>query len=559
MDILKIFKLDNKDIEINIIGTINEPLFQAKQIGELIGIKNIRQNLMSFDNTQKKIVQTMTNGGLQDVMYLTEIGLYKILGRSNKPIANTFQVWMINVIKEIRLNGKYELNNKNEVDIKMIKHNYELINHNNLLKSFLNKNVVYICKLKYIDNKTLIKIGHTNDIKTRVGRIYESFENINVILLDVIECYNKVKFERFLHNDSYVKQFYYEMTNHNGEKSKETFLVNDIELDEILKIANNNQHKFQDNIQELINYEKEKINYEKEKNINYLIELEAKKNELEVKKNEVEAKKFEFESKKIELEIKKLNSKSEYNNNDNEDDNNDISSINSDNDDIDYSSAYFTMRKLKKKGTTPAVYKYDPSDLSKPIEEFDTPIELQRLYPDISQSPLRLAYKNNTIYKKFRWYFVKPNETLPETIPPTQEIERASTEVKYLAMIDIDKSKILRVFSSQKEAVEARHLKSRSFTRAINQYSISSGHYWKFFEDCPEEMKQEYLSHSKLPEKFVPSSGKQVQQIDPLTKKLIKTYNSKSEVTKLFQMSYATLNKFAGTDQIHNGYIWNFV
>ena len=217
------------------------------------------------------------------------------------------------------------------------------------------------------------------------------------------------------------------------------------------------------------------------------------------------------------------------------------------------------MRNLKKKGTTPLVYKYDPSDLSKPIEVYDNPMELQRLCPEISMSPLRVAFKNNTIYKKYRWYLVKPNETLPDLIPPTQELSHASSEVKYLAMIDIDKKKILNVFSSQKEAIEARHLKSRSFTRAIKQYSISSGHYWKFFEDCPEEMKNEYLSHSKLPEKFVSSSGTKVQQIDPLTKNIIKTYNSKAEVTKLFQMSYSSLNKYAGTEQIHNGYFWKFV
>lgn len=547
MDILKFFNLNNKNVEINISGTIEDPLFKANQIAELLDIVNIKQNMKDFNDEQKKYIPTVTNGGIQNVLYLTELGLYKLLGRSKKPIANTFQVWMINVIKEIRLNGRYELNNKNEVDVKMIKHNYELINHNNLLKSFLGKNIVYICRLKYIDDKILIKIGHTNDIKTRITRVYDEFEKFNAILYDVLECYNNSKLENFLHKDNYIKQFYYKMVKMDGGKSKESYLVNEIELNEILKIANKNHSKFQDNIQDLIDYEKEKNINEELKNKNYLIELESKKIELEIKKLDVEI---------------KINSKSENNNNNNDDNNDtedDISSINSDNDDIDYSSTYFTMRKLKKKGTTPAVYKYDPSDLSKPIEEFDTPIELQRLYPDISPSPLRLAYKNNTIYKKFRWYFVKPNETLPETIPPTQEVARASTEVKYLAMIDIDKSKILKVFSSQKEAVEARHLKSRSFTRAINQYSISSGHYWKFFEDCPEEMKQEYLSHSKLPEKFVPSSGKQVQQIDPLTKKIIKIYNSKSEVTKLFQMSYATLNKFAGTEQIHNGYIWNII
>ena len=58
-------------------------------------------------------------------------------------------------------------------------------------------------------------------------------------------------------------------------------------------------------------------------------------------------------------------------------------------------------------------------------------------------------------------------------------------------MIDIKQTKILDVFATQKEACEARNLKSRSFTRAIKQNSISSGHYWNYFDDCDDEMKIE--------------------------------------------------------------------
>ena len=38
MDILKIFNLYDKDFSINIIGTVEEPLFQANQIAKLLDI-----------------------------------------------------------------------------------------------------------------------------------------------------------------------------------------------------------------------------------------------------------------------------------------------------------------------------------------------------------------------------------------------------------------------------------------------------------------------------------------------------------------------------------------
>ena len=69
-------------------------------------------------------------------------------------------------------------------------------------------------------------------------------------------------------------------------------------------------------------------------------------------------------------------------------------------------------------------------------------------------------------------------------------------------------------------------------------------------------MKDEYLSHSKLPEKYVIACSKKVQQIDPRTNEIIKTYNSKNEVINKFQMSMLTLSKFSENGNIHNGYRW---
>ena len=81
-------------------------------------------------------------------------------------------------------------------------------------------------------------------------------------------------------------------------------------------------------------------------------------------------------------------------------------------------------------------------------------------------------------------------------------------------MIDIKQTKILEVYVNQKEACEARNLKTRSFTRAIKQNSISSGHYWNFFDDCSEQMKIEYLKNNNLPENNKPVSNYIINQIN---------------------------------------------
>jgi hypothetical protein len=126
-------------------------------------------------------------------------------------------------------------------------------------------------------------------------------------------------------------------------------------------------------------------------------------------------------------------------------------------------------------------------------------------------------------------------------------------------MIDIKKTKIMEVFANQKDAIKARNMKSNSFTRAIQQESLSSGHYWKFWEDCSEEMRNGFLKHNSLPEKYKTSIGKKVVQIDPLTNKELKIYNSQREVVKLFQMSSLTLKNASDNESICNGYKWKIV
>lgn len=110
MDIVKAFEAAGleRGVTINIHGTHDAPLFQASQIGKLLGLKNIRETIKHFDDDEKGVSLTYTLGGPQTTIVLTEVGLYRLLGMSRKPIAYPFQKWVGCVIREIRQTGKYE-------------------------------------------------------------------------------------------------------------------------------------------------------------------------------------------------------------------------------------------------------------------------------------------------------------------------------------------------------------------------------------------------------------------------------------------------------------------
>jgi len=551
MDILRAFKLCGNEININIQGTIDEPLFQANQIGKILEMKNINQTLLNFSDKHKKIILTMTNGGLQNVTFLTECGLYKLLSRSNKSIAEEFQNWVVQIIKDIRINGYYKLKEENEIDKNLIKYKGDIEKHKMLIRFLDNKNIVYICKFRKENDKFLVKIGSSQNIKERMCHLTNAYDNIEAILLESVQITCNRRYETYLHNHDFIKKFYYPITNKEGKISKETYLVDEIQLAELIKIMNNdkNRKEFNDESNELLNT----IEYKSE-DLDKIIEIEKiklKTEELKTNKiNEIK------ELKKIELELN--NNKEEIINDELD---SEIESIyQSDEDDIDITTIYFSTKKMKPGIKSPYVYQYEINDLTTPIKIYESPSEVERSeelkHLEISPTPLRNAAKNNTIYKGFRWYFLKRDETIPQTIPNTIELKHKETEIKFVAMIDITQTKIMDVYQNQKEATKARLMKCNSFHRAIQNGSISSGHYWKYFDDCSKEMRNEYLKNNTLPEKYVSKVSKKVQQICPKTKQILKTYDSNRDVIKLFKMSVTSLKKYSTSGEIHNGYIW---
>jgi prophage antirepressor-like protein len=545
MDILKAFSLFNEEHQINIQGTLEEPLFQANQIGQLLGIVKIRNSLTDFDNDEKVAQFSGTLGGTQEMLFLTEIGLYKLLGRSRKPIASVFQKWMINTLKEIRINGMYQLQKERDVDKKLLESKCKKSHHNTLLKAFHRKKVIYICKLKDVDETHyIIKMGSSQDLKTRIANIAKDYSIVEPLLLDVFESNNQVPFENFLHNHKFISQYHQKQTIQNNISTRETYLVNDEQYAEFIKIINENKSNFEENSIELeeVRLKYEQLRNETEEKIIKQKELDFQIQNLLLEKEKVILRQRELEN---EMKIYQKPAFQELTENDK-----------NERMPIEYTSPSI-VKKRNNSEKVPKVYKYSPQDLSHPIKVYDSPVEAER-EENISNSALRNASNNHTIYKDFRWIIIPRNENPPETIPDTIDNKNRSTEIHYIAMIDIKKTKILQVFTTQKEAAEARNMRTNGFSRAIKEGTQSSGHYWNYFENCSEEMKEEYLNTNQLPEKFAPVIGKRIQQIDPRTNAVLKTYPSKREVLKLFQISNVTLDRLVQTDEIYKGYKWKY-
>ena len=88
--------------EFAIYGTIQDPLFKAKDVAEWIeyDASNINKLINSVDDEEKVRYITTTLDGNQEVWFLSENGVYEVLNQSKKPIAKEFKK---NVKKLLRL------------------------------------------------------------------------------------------------------------------------------------------------------------------------------------------------------------------------------------------------------------------------------------------------------------------------------------------------------------------------------------------------------------------------------------------------------------------------
>ena len=139
MEVVNAFNSNNLHTEIIIKGTYDKPLFRASDIGNVLEISTIRSVIRDFDETEKVVHSMQTLGGEQNITFLTEKGLYKVLFKSRKPIAEKFQNWVcekkeiINVYldrKNAAINNGYESSSSLDNHVKnesLTKGNYYML------------------------------------------------------------------------------------------------------------------------------------------------------------------------------------------------------------------------------------------------------------------------------------------------------------------------------------------------------------------------------------------------------------------------------------------------
>jgi prophage antirepressor-like protein len=534
MDILKAFVLEEKEHNINILWKDEKPLFRASEIGKILEIKDIHTSIKNFDEDEKCRHIVPTPGGPQETLFLTKYGVYRILMVSRKPIAKPFQKWLYKVIENIEETGKYELQLKiNETVGEALKNEGEKTKkeieknkHNAIIEAFRDRYLVYFAKIcEKDDGKWLIKIGSTKELQIRVPTLLKDFKFLTI--LKVFECPKNEAFEKFLHNHQGIKKFKFEDEEFH---SNETFLVTEDEFDKIISIAIHNKHNFSS----IVEHE-------------HIIELET------IKLKQLEEKNKGIELKKEIIKITKENIEDE-------DKDEDVDKI-EDEEDETYIDPVILLGDFRKhtqtKGNKIQKYSPDGKTLIKTYESFAYAMRDKEVSNSTSRGCIKKAIENRIIYKDFRWAELDRNMA-DDTFQDIGETVCSKTvKIGYIAMLNLNKDKIVNVFSDQKDAAKDRKfVGGAAISNAIKRESASGGHYFVMWDNCSDELKDKYLLENNLPDKKVAVNGIRIEQVHPITNKIIKEYVSFEDVIKEFKVSRKTLKSACDYDIICKGYKW---
>jgi prophage antirepressor-like protein len=105
---IEIHNFENKNVRI--VGSNSDPWFTVKDICNILDLSNVTAVLKNIPEKWKGMRKISSTSGDQDMLVVNESGLYKLIMRSTKPIAQKFQEWVCEeVLPSIRKKGEFVL------------------------------------------------------------------------------------------------------------------------------------------------------------------------------------------------------------------------------------------------------------------------------------------------------------------------------------------------------------------------------------------------------------------------------------------------------------------
>lgn len=203
VDYQKITVIDSEVIcnqQVNVYGTRENPLFLAKDVANWLGHSNPSKMLSKIDEDEKKVINAKFSLQYSEItknyipsesdsckannyLFLTEFGVYEVLMQSRLPKAKEFKKGVKEILKRIRLTGKYKADTHSDDDhsrdlIEALKENNALLRQ--ALQTSTNNVRQHEANIQYCDDKP--KYGPFFNITTIAKKLKTTAQYLNNML-----------------------------------------------------------------------------------------------------------------------------------------------------------------------------------------------------------------------------------------------------------------------------------------------------------------------------------------------------------------------------------------
>ena len=399
--------------------------------------------------------------------------------------------------------------------------------HEVLIESNKNKWVVYFCRIRLNDDGSFIlKIGESTDIKNRIEVLSCDF-GTSIVVLDVFNCENSLRFERFLHNSKEISKYKYNQLEHkNKTLSTEAYHI-----------------PTQKEYEKLIKFTKSEL---------------SKYNSMEFMKLRIEEKRIDLVAAIVPLcknydEVMNIMEKM-------------TSPITCN---TESPKEFITIieqeePKQEEKGPTsnssgPIVQIYHKDNLQTVIRVFSSIIEATRDFnynnKTASFTCIKKANQFKTVYLDCRWHFIYNRQEIDLDKPRDigQTVITQERKQGQIAMLNIDKTKIINVFKLAKEAAKSISQHPSAMCSAIKYVSPLNNHYWLLWENVSASLRNDFLESNVLPVRAKNIRGIKIEWLRPNSNEVVKTFDSYTDVQKELKMSVRKIKELIENNESYKG------
>jgi prophage antirepressor-like protein len=511
---------DAVSVDIVIRGTPLNPLFRAADIGTVLNIAQIGSTIRNFKDSEKVLLKSSTNSGQQNVLFLTNRGVHKLLLlKSKKAIVNDFQDWIDDIVEEIQLSDTTETKQKEAINL--CEQRLPVIYDKERQKMLLSKygqtaSLIYVIRVKSFDDGTyIIKIGESrrgvifryNQHKTDYG---------DILLLDCFKIGRSKDFETFIHNHPDIKPN--QVTDLCGhEKARELFLIGfSLSYDRLIEIIEDNISHFYDENEIELNELKTKftaLQKEYECGLTYEFKRNVKQ-------------RFDELEQKVENmahQISVMNAKTTTN----------------------FDQPLVTLG--------PRLQKIDPETFNL-VQVYESVAQcIKDSNFKIKRPTIMKAVHEKTIHQGYRWALVDRNDD-PSVVSELLGDTRVITirNIDYIAKLNHSKTEILNVYLDRKSAaLENGYKSSGGIDNPVISGALTRGHYYFVYTKVPDHLRIAFENEHGEPLLF--KNG--VVQLNK-EGEVNREFSCKSSCMKAMSISDKTLQRALSTGLPYKGYCY---